>query len=263
MSKAGPLSVEPYWSGWLLPSKPSPQHHWVTRRPIAHRGLFHPDAGIPENSYAAFRRARDLGLAIELDVRILADGQPVVFHDRELRRMTGQPGYIHDLTAKEIGRLRLLPDDRPPPLLAEVLDLIGDRVGVLVEIKDPTPQAAAAVARVADAHPGPWAALSFHANVIAWFARHRPHVTRGLNGGGFEWDHGLFAAVAKRYFLHLAQAKPHFLGCHHQCLNDPIPRWFRARGLPLVSWTIRSPEMYHTVRPLCDAIIFEGFLVEL
>ena len=50
---------------------------------IAHRGA--PGAGAPENTIAAFARARELGAgAVELDVRRTGDGQLVVFHDRDV-----------------------------------------------------------------------------------------------------------------------------------------------------------------------------------
>lgn len=207
---------------------------------------------------AAFRRAVDAGFSIELDVRLLADGKLAVFHDRELWRMTGHKGLIHTLTAEEFCNLKLSLNNQNPPLLQEVLALTGDKVGVLVEIKDSSIQAAQAVMEVAHGHPGHWAALSFHAGVIAWFAKHHPQVTRGLNGGVFEWDAGFLSAMEMRFFLHAAKAQPHFLGCYLRRLRNPVPRWLRSRGLPLIAWTARSLEDYQAVGQHCDAVIFEG-----
>jgi glycerophosphoryl diester phosphodiesterase len=61
---------------------------------IAHRGAM---AHAPENSIAAF----DLALSnrvdgIEFDVRLTADGIPVIFHDDDISRITGQKGSISD-----------------------------------------------------------------------------------------------------------------------------------------------------------------------
>ncbi len=246
--------------GWLRHPAPSDRHRWVVERPIAHRGLFDPGAGIPENSMAAFQRAVDCGFAMELDVRLLADGQLAVFHDPTLKRMTGEEGSIASLSTGNYRRLRLSMNNEPPPLLAEVLELVHDKVGVLIEIKDASFEAAEAVLNVARRHPGPWAALSFHAGVIAWFARYHPHVTRGLNGGVFEWDAGLWASVGMRTFWHAPGARPHFIGCFIQRLGGLAPRWLRSRGLPVVAWTARSLEGYHAAQELSDAVIFEGFL---
>jgi glycerophosphoryl diester phosphodiesterase len=80
-----------------VPKKESRLH---TARPvpklIAHRGAM---AHAPENSAAAF----DLALSnrvdgIEFDVRLTADSIPVIFHDDDIYRITGQKGSIFDYT---------------------------------------------------------------------------------------------------------------------------------------------------------------------
>ncbi|MES1168290.1 MAG: glycerophosphodiester phosphodiesterase family protein, partial [Oleiharenicola lentus] len=59
---------------------------------IAHRGA---SAEKPENTIAAFRRALALEVdGIELDVHVTKDGVPVVFHDAQLRRLTGVRGRL-------------------------------------------------------------------------------------------------------------------------------------------------------------------------
>lgn len=51
---------------------------------FAHRGL-HDNAGdAPENSMAAFKKAVEAGLGMELDVQVTKDGVPVIFHDFKL-----------------------------------------------------------------------------------------------------------------------------------------------------------------------------------
>jgi glycerophosphoryl diester phosphodiesterase len=95
----------------------------------AHRG---DSAHAPENTMRAFTQARAAGAdGIELDVRLDADGHVVVFHDRELDRLTGRPGRIEQLPAAERARLRV--GGEPVPLLAEVLAEI--ELEVDVEIK--------------------------------------------------------------------------------------------------------------------------------
>ncbi|MBF0110419.1 MAG: glycerophosphodiester phosphodiesterase [Magnetococcales bacterium] len=233
------------------------RHFWVLDHPIAHRGLFDTDRGIPENSLAAFQRALAKGYAIELDVRLLADGGVAVFHDQDLERMTGEKGPVHRLETAQFRQLRLIHDHQPPPLLQDVFDLAGDRGKILVEIKDPTPLLAQAVVQVATTYRGRWAALSFHARSIGWFARNHPGITRGLNGGVFETDVPFLASLAIRTFAHAAWARPHFLGCRIDSLKDPLPRWFRRCGMPVVAWTARSEEDWKKAEQDADAVIFE------
>ena len=67
---------------------------------IAHRGA---SALAPENTLAAFQKAIDDGAdGIELDVRIVKDGVPVVFHDSTLARMVGRENTVSSFTAEEL-----------------------------------------------------------------------------------------------------------------------------------------------------------------
>ncbi|KTD21659.1 glycerophosphoryl diester phosphodiesterase [Legionella londiniensis] len=60
---------------------------------IAHRGA---SAYAPENTRAAFERARQMGSRfIEFDVMQSADGELFVFHDDELNRTTNARGAFH------------------------------------------------------------------------------------------------------------------------------------------------------------------------
>ena len=56
---------------------------------FAHRGLYTADQTVPENSIPAFDAAARAGYGIELDIQLTADGQIVVFHDDNLKRMCG------------------------------------------------------------------------------------------------------------------------------------------------------------------------------
>ncbi len=72
-------------------------------RICAHRGLSNV---CPENTLPAFGAALSLGVAeIELDLRLSADGIPVVCHDPNVDRTTNGSGTISELTWKEISSL--------------------------------------------------------------------------------------------------------------------------------------------------------------
>ena len=110
---------------------------------IAHRGA---SAEFPENTMAAFiaalsREPRADGL--ECDVRLSADGVPVVFHDDETRRLTGHSGSIESRGWAEIEGLRVEGESIPSleMVVAYVCDVAnGQRVHLNVELK-PTGQA--------------------------------------------------------------------------------------------------------------------------
>ena len=75
---------------------------WLVARPIAHRGLHDPAAGLIENTLAAADAAIAGGFAIECDVQDTADGEAVVFHDFTLDRLTSQKGLVRERKAADL-----------------------------------------------------------------------------------------------------------------------------------------------------------------
>lgn len=113
----------------------------VSCRPlvIAHRG------GVslgPENSLSAIERSMLLGVdAVEVDVRLSADGCVVLMHDKAVDRTTNGKGRVENLSLGQLKELLLLDvdgnvTDESVPTLAEVFELVGGRCRVLIEIKD-------------------------------------------------------------------------------------------------------------------------------
>jgi glycerophosphoryl diester phosphodiesterase len=69
-------------------------------RVIAHRGA---SGDYPENTLPAFTAACTMGAPyFELDVHITRDGEIVVIHDDNLRRVAGHDGVISDMTMAEL-----------------------------------------------------------------------------------------------------------------------------------------------------------------
>jgi len=100
---------------------------------IAHRGA---SGQYPENTLLAFAKAREQGAdALELDVRVTADGVPIVLHDPTLERTTNGVGMAARLSWTEVRRVDAGRGERIPTL-AEVLAGFPT-TPLLVEIKEP------------------------------------------------------------------------------------------------------------------------------
>ncbi|MCK7519446.1 MAG: hypothetical protein MZV64_17790 [Ignavibacteriales bacterium] len=70
---------------------------------FAHRGA---PAHAPENTLAAFELAVEQGAdAIELDVKLSADGHVIVIHDATVDRTTGARGKVKDMSLAELRSL--------------------------------------------------------------------------------------------------------------------------------------------------------------
>jgi glycerophosphoryl diester phosphodiesterase len=107
---------------------------------IAHRGA---SGHAPENTFAAFRKALDIGANyIELDVHLSKDGEVVVIHDATLNRTTnGGKGKVCEKTLAELRQWNATahfgqqyPDEKIP-LLLEVLQFVKGKAILLIEIK--------------------------------------------------------------------------------------------------------------------------------
>jgi glycerophosphoryl diester phosphodiesterase len=233
--------------------------------PLAHRGLWNKD-GAPENSLAAFQAACSHGYGIELDVQLSADGEAMVFHDSKLTRMTGAEGRMSDHSAADLGRLKLAGSDETIPTLSDTLTLIGHRAMVLIELKTPFGEVGPLEKRVHEVlidHNGPTAVIGFNPYSHAWFAAHHPQILRGLNSYAYtdETAHTMAAEQRKAYskLEHVGMAKPHFLALGLDLLPSPAAGKLRSTGMPIVAWTVRSPDQWDKARDHSDNLIFEGF----
>ncbi len=131
-----------YWvpSGYLLRNVPSRfkfstvSLQLLGSKVIAHRGS--KLEGLPENTLTAFKRALDVKAdMIELDVWLTKDSKVVVFHDGSLARMCdNEPGHVTTMSYDELPPISSDPPERIP-LFSEVLDLIPDNQGLIVEVK--------------------------------------------------------------------------------------------------------------------------------
>jgi glycerophosphoryl diester phosphodiesterase len=96
---------------------------WPAPLAFAHRGGA---SEAPENTLPAFARAVELGYRyLETDAHVTADDVVVAFHDDDLSRTCGRPGFIHELPWREVATAKV--DGREPiPRLLDVLEAFPD-----------------------------------------------------------------------------------------------------------------------------------------
>jgi glycerophosphoryl diester phosphodiesterase len=239
-----------------------PEDRWLVDTLICHRGYHSGNGDCPENSLRAFEKALRQGLAVELDVRLLSDGELAVFHDSSTLRMTGVDRVVEFSEADEVTKMLLLESDQTIPLLDDVFDLIRGAVPLLIEIKSrgiAGPLEETLVDKL-KAYDGPVAVQSFNPRSLLRLRDWAPHVARGQLSGSL--DHVQLAwhkKVLVRHLLTDTFTRPHFVSYEAAC----IPALKRLQTLrertPLLAWTVRSVEQYDKVRPYSDNIIFEGF----
>ena len=239
---------------------------WLIARPVAHRGLHDAAAGVIENTASAFTAAIDGSYAIECDLQISADGEAMVHHDDTLERLTEGAGRLDAMTAGALKRVAFKATADRMLTLGDLCDLVGGRATLVIELKsrfNGDHRLAVRTAQVLVNYTGAMAVMSFDPAPVAALRDLMPALTRGLvaqqRDRSADRDHGTSLSAA-RFVMQALAARLNFLAYRVQDLTYPIP--FTARhvlGLPLLTWTVRTPEERARAARHADQIIFEGF----
>jgi glycerophosphoryl diester phosphodiesterase len=240
------------------------------KRPIAHRALHDRAAGRIENAPAAIRAAVEAGYAIEIDLQLSKDGVAMVFHDEELDRLTDETGPVNARTAEELRRIRLKGTSDTIPSLAEVLDLIGGKVPLLIEIKDQTlvmgptdGRLEAATAAALAGYRGDVAVMSFNPHSVAHMARLAPQLPRGITTSAYDPDD--WAPVPPDVCDRLRAIPDYdatgssFISHEGRDLGRERVAELKAQGATILCWTIRSLADEALARKVADNVTFEGY----
>ncbi|MCE1235772.1 MAG: glycerophosphodiester phosphodiesterase [Hyphomicrobiales bacterium] len=243
---------------------------WLTRRPIAHRGLHDASRGVVENTLAAARAAVERGYSIECDVLLSADEEVVVFHDDTLERLTHAEGRVADRTFAEIAALEMRGTTEKIPSLSHLIETIGGRVGLVIELKSEfgatvEDRLAEKVAAALAGYAGPVVTKSFDPRLIPAARRRMPEIAHGIVAERAiepKWYGGMGAwrRAALTHLLHAPWSRPDFVSYSIRDLPAPGPTLARRLfGRPVITWTVRSPADAAKAANYADQIVFEGF----
>jgi glycerophosphoryl diester phosphodiesterase len=243
-------------------------------RPIAHRALHDRTARAPENSMPAVRAALAAGYGIEIDLQSSADGVAMVFHDDDLDRLTFDTGPVRARTAAELQRIRLRDCPEPIPTLRQVLAEVAGQVPLLIEIKDQSGRMGEtdgvlerATATALAGYTGPVAVMSFNPHSVARMAVLAPEVPRGLTTydfppGDFPPNPTPQAEAARLALAEIAdfdRVGASFISHYWRDLGRARVAALKAQGVPVLCWTINTPEKEAAARKVAQNITFEGY----
>jgi glycerophosphoryl diester phosphodiesterase len=224
-----------------------PEENWPVV--VAHRGA---SAAYPENTLEAFEGAVAAGAdVVELDVRLTADGVPVVMHDLDVVATTDGQGFVHTLSLTDVKRLDASGGKGPRaevPTLDEALDLLSGRAGINIEIKNlpgepsfDSPREAAADA-VVDALDR----LGFDGTVLVssfnWLSIERVHSLRPKIPTGFLTNAAIDPQAASVYahthgHSHVLPQAPALFAA-----GEEFVRRAHEHDLRVGTWTVDDPE---------------------
>jgi glycerophosphoryl diester phosphodiesterase len=205
---------------------------------IGHRGA---RGEAPENTAGAFRFALDRGVRhFELDLRLSADGVPMVIHDPSTARTCGQQHLIEDTDAATLSALNAAygtnwHQSEPIPSLVNLLPLLERCDSVQLEIKSDSPQRLNVLIKVVrqllrHRNPRRYILTSFDKKALALARGLAPGLRRGL-------------VCERRFADNIGHARR--LGCellvfHYRILSQRLIRKSHAAGLQVSSYTIND-----------------------
>lgn len=240
---------------------------WLVGRPIAHRGLHDRAKGVIENTPSAFAAAIAHSYAIECDLQLSGDGEAMVFHDATLDRLTEEKGPILARTARELAAVPFKATAERMQTLEELLAEVEGRVTLVIELKshwNGSTRLAERAVEILSRYSGPFALMSFDPDIVEAVRELAPSITRGIVGDRAADEDYRALPFARRMELrdlsHLARTRPHFVSYHAPGLPYGPLGPLRRHGVPIISWTIRSPEAARRALRYSDQITFEGFL---
>ena len=235
---------------------------------IAHRGLHNERRGIIENTASAFEAAIKARYAIETDIQAAKDGEPVIFHDWRLERLTTGEGEVRAFSPEELKRISMHgTKDRILPL-GEFLELIAGRTTLFLEIKSAGDTSRILERRIAGHladYRGSVCVMGFDPDSLRAMRHYAPQIPRGLSAYRYSRRPKLPLTLMQSFRLtHMIDSigiAPAFLTYNIgdlPAMSEGIRR--RFPHLPLIAWTVRTLEDRRKTAIYADGIIFEGFM---
>ena len=212
---------------------------------VAHRGV---TTDCPENTILAFQKAIELGAdAVELDVRLTKDKIPVIFHYHYLDKITSLQGPIFNYQYEQLRQAEFInkQDDFDPiriPTMVEVLETIGGKIGLEIEIKGPEPESVIIIGNILKKFQNFWWTIEVTSYEIALLMNIRdccPGITIDLLYPRSESWMGLdVVAYQAANLARLAQARAVHL--HPDQLSGEVVEYVRKSGFEIHAWEVNN-----------------------
>lgn len=215
---------------------------FLTENLIAHRGLNSKD--IIENTISAFIKAMNKGYIIELDIHILKDDTIVIYHDYNLKRLTGVNKTIEKLSYPQLSKIKIK-NKYQIPTLVQVMNIINGRVPLLIEIKtvEKNHHFLEKLVELLYNYKGLFALQSINPFVIEWFYKHKKNYPLGLiifNNFNYK--------VLKKYTKMID-----FISIYKKHLP------FKSKKI-VIGWTIKNRKELDKYKLIADNLIVENII---
>ena len=232
---------------WQWKKNCQPIYNNETPLIIGHRGS--PEL-ITENTLPSFSQAIDQGVdGLELDIRLSQDEQIVVFHDKDLRRLSGRNEKIKNLSLTELQSIQLKKQPSQTeeiymPSLNDLVPLLNQIKVLNIEIKSDglfkNHDILEPLVKFLDKYKidDKCIVSSFNPLILMKLRLSRPHTIIGFlynrNKLFHSWNNMIW----------MLRVQPENLHIHYSLLNSWIVNWAREKGMRINSYTINDKQVF-------------------
>ena len=217
---------------------------------IGHRGS---KGYVAENTYESISKAIQLGVdGIEIDVFKCASGELVLFHDKDLKELTGESGLIKNLTIKELEQF-LVQGKYKIPTLKDVLTRIEKPLFVNIELKglntaQPTSKIIADISRSTSWSLEHFIVSSFNWDELELFRSIDKNTSVGVL---VSKSMSINEAIEFGKKINAQAIHPNF-----KLLNDKTVKKIKNNGFKIYTWTVNNEDDINFMKRLkVDGII--------
>lgn len=171
--------------------------------------------------------------------------------------MTGERGPVSSRRLEALRALTLADTSHHIPSLADILKETPKGTGLFIEVKTEGPAGFFEEAIARELGTAPVAIMSFNTDTVAWFQKWHPAIPCGQLSCRFDKDP---MPWWKKFLLsrYVTGNRPDFAGHRWQDLPARTLLGFPLR-IPVLAWTVTSPNDAQQALCHADNIIFEGF----
>ncbi len=232
----------------------------LIRHRYAHRGL-HNKPTVPENSMVSFGRAVEEGFGIELDIHLTKDNKLAVIHDSSLKRTCGIDLNIEEMKLSEAQIYFLEKSNETIPAFEDVLELVGGKVPLIIELKTAGKNYEALCSFVMKAlrsYEGMYCIESFDPMAVRWLKKNRPDIVRGQLAGSLKGEGAVNSVqefLLKNLWVNIL-SRPDFVAYRFEDRKEEA--FVKFKGAKFL-WTVREYSDLKKTEAMGASAIFENF----
>jgi glycerophosphoryl diester phosphodiesterase len=187
----------------------------------------------PENTLRAIERAIKMGADfVEVDVRMSKDNKLVIMHDPDVNRTTDGRGLVKDYRLQELKKLDAGRGERIPTL-DEVISCVKDRVGLVIEIKEPETEGKV-IEKINENELKNTILTSFYHKSIKNARKINSSIDAGI----------IFACQPVDVKQMASNASANIIFPSYKYINEDMVKQAQNNGISVYPWTIDDPETF-------------------